>query len=119
MNQKQEREKLIDKFLLMSFVDKKKECLYILKSLYWVSEVINILWNRVYNIFNEDWTSILIETYILLLDSLYFSKYKQEEKAMENLEKIRESFNVFMEDEKKERLLINQSLDDLLSKLDL
>jgi hypothetical protein len=53
-----------------------------------------------------------------LLDSLYYAKDQQKEKAVENLEKAREGFNCFKEEEEQERLLINQSLDDLSSKLD-
>lgn len=118
MNQEQEKLKLIEKFWKMSFIDKKKECLYILKNLYWISEVVNILWNRVYNVMDESWTSILTEAYVLLLDALYYAKDKKWERAVEKLQKVRESLNSFKQEEESERLSDNQNLDELLNNLD-
>lgn len=114
MNQEQERNKLLEKFWNMNFVEKKKECLQILKRLYWISEDINTLWNIVYNSTDEDDQEVLIKVYTLLLDALYYAKDKQKERVVENLQKAKDSFNEYKQEEENEKILNNQNLDELL-----
>lgn len=118
MNQEQERKELLEKFNKMSFLDKKKECLEILKKLYGISEDINTLWNIVYNSKDENDSEVLVKVYTLLIDALYYAKDKQKERAVESLVEAKNSFDWYKKEEEEEKAFDNQSLDELMKKLD-
>ena len=118
MKQEEERKDFLDKFSKMTFIEKKNECLTILKKLYWISEDINTLWNIVYNSNDENNQEILIKVYNLLLDALYYAEDKQSERVIEKLEEIRNNLSLYKKEEEEEKKLENQNLDELFQKLD-
>lgn len=113
MNNKQEEIKLIDKFALLPFDEKKDELLIILRRLYWVSDEVDRLWKLVYSIEENDTDSVFIKVYKLLLDAIYYAKNKKEERAMDLLKESSKVLSWIKNEESEEENKEKKDLDNL------
>ena len=110
----EEKSKIVEQFLKLSFEDKKKELLETLKKLFWDSETVNKLWEIVYNANNISEEPILIKIHSLILDAIYYAKDKKSERVIESVKLANESFSVLKQQEEKEKLLTEKELVRLI-----
>lgn len=118
MELKQEEQKLIEKFSELSFKEKKKELLYMLRGLYWISDVINTLWERVFNITEDKEEEVIVNVYTYLLDAIYYAKNKEKEQAVDKLKEIDGELSKLKMEEQQDSVSEKKDLDELIKKVD-
>lgn len=117
MNSIKQNEKLIEVFSSYPFAKKKSELMFMLRELYWISDEINKLWELVYNVNNEGNWYVLVKIYSLLLEALAYAKDKKNNQAIEKLNIINDVLINMRDEENKEKVLEESTLDDLLNSI--